>query len=40
MVADSFTKELTPAKHSEFIKQLNIVNVEDIVKGGLTSLLG
>jgi hypothetical protein len=40
MVADSFTKELTPAKHSEFIKQLNIINVEDIIKGGLLSLLG
>jgi hypothetical protein len=39
MVADSFTKELTPAKHSKFIKQLNIVNVEDIIKGGLLSLL-
>ena len=38
MVADSFTKELTPAKHSEFIKQLNIVDVEDIVKGGLSGL--
>jgi hypothetical protein len=38
MVADGFTKELTPAKHSEFIKQLNIVNVEDIVKGGLLGL--
>jgi hypothetical protein len=39
MVIDSFTKELTPAKHSEFIKQLNIINVEDIVKGGLLGLL-
>jgi hypothetical protein len=39
MVADGFTKELTPAKHSEFIKQLNIINIEDIIKGGLSSLL-
>jgi hypothetical protein len=38
MVADGFTKELSPAKHSDFIKQLNIVNVEDIVKGGLKAL--
>jgi hypothetical protein len=38
MVANGFIKELTPAKHSEFIKQLNIVDVEDIVKGGLSSL--
>jgi hypothetical protein len=38
MVANGFTKELTPAKHSEFIKQLNIINVEDIIKGGLSSL--
>jgi hypothetical protein len=37
MVANGFIKELTPAKHSEFIKQLNIVNVEDIIKGGLLS---
>jgi len=36
MVADGFTKELSPAKHSDFIKQLNMVNVEDIVKGGLS----
>jgi hypothetical protein len=34
MVADGFTKELSPAKHSDFIKQLNMVDVEDIVKGG------
>jgi hypothetical protein len=27
MVADGFTKELSLAKHSEFIKQLNIVDV-------------
>jgi hypothetical protein len=40
MVADGFTKELTPAKHSEFIKQLNIVDVEDIIKGGLLGSLG
>jgi hypothetical protein len=40
MVANGFTKELTPAKHSEFIKQLNIVDVEDRVKGGLLGLLG
>jgi len=43
MVADGFIKELTPAKHSEFIKQLNIIDVEDIVKGcllGLSGLLG
>jgi hypothetical protein len=40
MVTNGFTKELTPAKHSEFIKQLNIINVEDIIKGGLSSLSG
>jgi hypothetical protein len=40
MVADSFTKELPLAKHSEFIKQLNMVDVEDMVKGGLLGLLG
>jgi hypothetical protein len=40
MVANGFTKELTPAKHSEFIKQLNMVDVEDIIKGGLLGLLG
>jgi hypothetical protein len=40
MVIDGFTKELTLAKHSEFIKQLNMVDVEDIVKGGLLGLLG
>jgi len=39
MVADGFTKELTPIKHSEFIKQLNIVDVEYIVKGGLSIAL-
>jgi hypothetical protein len=38
MVVDGFTKELSPAKHSDFIKQLNIVDVEDIVKGGLKAL--
>jgi hypothetical protein len=38
MVADGFTKELSPAKHSDFIKQLNMVNVEDIVKGGSKAL--
>ena len=36
MVANGFTKELSLAKHSDFIKQLNIVDVEDIVKGGLS----
>jgi hypothetical protein len=40
MVANGFTKELTPVKHLKFIKQLNIIDVEDIVKGGLLSLLG
>jgi hypothetical protein len=40
MVADGFTKELTPAKHSEFIKQLNIVDVEDIIKGGSSGSSG
>jgi hypothetical protein len=40
MVANGFTKELPLAKYSEFIKQLNMVNVEDIVKGGLSGLLG
>jgi UDP-3-O-acyl-N-acetylglucosamine deacetylase len=39
MVADGFTKELSPAKHFDFIKQLNIVDVEDIVKGGLLKAL-
>jgi len=34
MVADSFTKELPPAKYSEFLKQLNIVDV-----GHMLSLL-
>ena len=38
MAVNGFTKELSPAKHSDFIKQLNIVDVEDIVKGGLSSL--
>jgi hypothetical protein len=32
MVADGFTKELTPIKHSEFLKQLNIVDVEHMLK--------
>ena len=36
MVVNRFTKELSLAKHSDFIKQLNIVDVEDIVKGGLS----
>jgi hypothetical protein len=39
MVADGFIKELTPAKHSEFIKQLNMVDVEDMVKGGSSKAL-
>jgi hypothetical protein len=39
MVINGFTKELSLAKHSDFIKQLNIVNVEDIVKGGLSKAL-
>jgi len=34
IVANGFTKELTPAKHSEFIKQLNMVDV-----GHMLSLL-
>jgi hypothetical protein len=38
MVADGFTKELSLAKHSDFIKQLNMVNVEDIIKGGSKAL--
>jgi hypothetical protein len=38
MVANSFTKELSLVKHSNFIKQLNMVDVEDIVKGGLKAL--
>ena len=33
MVADGFTKELSPIKHSEFIKQLNMVDVEHMLKG-------
>jgi hypothetical protein len=39
MVADGFTKELSLAKHSDFIKQLNMVDVEDIVKGGSSKAL-
>jgi len=39
MVANSFIKELSPTKHSNFIKQLNIVDIEDIVKGGLLKAL-
>jgi hypothetical protein len=39
MVADGVTKELSPAKHSDFIKQLNMVNVEDMVKGGSSKAL-
>jgi hypothetical protein len=38
MVVDGFTKELSLAKHSDFIKQLNMVDVEDMVKGGLKAL--
>jgi len=40
MVVDSFIKELPPAKHSEFIKQLNMVDVEDMIKGGLLGSSG
>ena len=40
MVADGFTKELLLAKHSKFIKQLNIVDIKGIIKGGLLRLLG
>ena len=32
MVANGFTKELTLIKHSEFLKQLNIVDVEYMLK--------
>ena len=32
MVANGFTKELTLIKHSEFLKQLNIVDVEHMLK--------
>jgi len=39
MVVNRFTKELSLAKHSDFIKQLNIVDVEDMVKGGLSKAL-
>jgi hypothetical protein len=39
MVANGFTKELSLAKYSDFIKQLNMVDVEDIVKGGLLKAL-
>ena len=39
MVVNRFTKELSLAKHSDFIKQLNIVYVEDMVKGGLSKAL-
>jgi hypothetical protein len=39
IVANGFTKELTLIKHSDFIKQLNIVDVEHIVKGGLSIAL-
>jgi hypothetical protein len=38
MVIDGFTKELSPTKHSDFIKQLNMVDVEDMVKGGSKAL--
>jgi hypothetical protein len=38
MVVDGFTKELSLAKHSDFIKQLNMVDVEDMVKGGSKAL--
>jgi len=34
MVADRFTKELSPIKHANFIKQLNMVDVEHMLKGG------
>jgi hypothetical protein len=30
---------LSLAKHSDFIKQLNMVDMEDIVKGGLSKAL-
>jgi hypothetical protein len=39
MVINSFIKELSLAKYSDFIKQLNIIDIEDIVKGGLSIAL-
>jgi hypothetical protein len=39
MVADSVTKELSLAKHSDFIKQLDIIDMGDIVKEGLSIAL-
>jgi len=36
MVVDGFTKELSPIKHADFIKQLNMVDVEHMLKGGLS----
>jgi len=39
MVADRFTKELSPIKHANFIKQLNMVDVEHMLKGGLSIAL-
>jgi hypothetical protein len=32
MVADGLIKELTLIKHSEFLKQLNMVDVEHMLK--------
>jgi hypothetical protein len=33
MVANKFIKELSLIKHSEFLKQLNIVDIEYMLKG-------
>ena len=29
MIADGFTKELSPQKHANFVCQLNLVNIQD-----------
>ncbi len=34
MVADGLTKELSPAKHKEFVKQLGLVDIQDMIKKG------
>ena len=40
MVANGFTKELTPIKHSEFLKQLNMVDVEYMLKDAKGGIVG
>jgi hypothetical protein len=34
MVADGLTKELSPAKHKEFVKQLGLVDIQDMIEKG------